>query len=243
MSFYLSWAIVWWFRFLFICSVGHNDSEQMVTQPMIEQKTVQETGKERKRLRCATQNEFQRRSRRKKNQQTSSFLSVICGLSFHYVIWIALPHAWHILCMQHTHTAHHYCHDIQHGHTFYFLFFLAAFVWSALRHYRMQCYCLHCQRIKRQETYLHIKKHLVRQRISLKKKCLHWVFNVFTSNKFNERIVCCEKSSLCFIDIFDWIVAFACALKWLLEIIIWFNVHICLEITLILNLIPHKSIK
>lgn len=60
-------------------------------------------------------------------------------------------------CACSSHTAHHYCHDIQHGHTFYFLFFLAALVWSALRHYRMQCYCLHCQRLKRQETYLHIK--------------------------------------------------------------------------------------
>lgn len=176
-----------------------------------------------------------------KNQQTSSSLSVICGLSFHYVIWIALPHVSHILCMQLTHRTSLLSRYTAWAYLLFPLFLGCACVIgiTALSHAMLLFALSTAQETRDILTY---KKHLVRQRISLQKKCLHWVSSVFISNKFNERIVCCEKSSLCFIDIFDWIVAFACALKWLLEIIIWFNVHICLEITLILNLIPHKSV-
>lgn len=210
MSFYLSWAIVWWFRFFFICSVGQNDSEQMVTQPMIEQKTVQETGKERKRLRWATQNEFQRRSRRKKSTNIFIFCRwfVVCR----FIMSSESPCPMYgTYCVCSTHTPHIIIVTIY----IMGIPFISSFSWLRLcdRHYGIiACNAIVCivngSRDKR-HTYIW-KKHLLKES---RKKCLHWVFNVFTSNKFNERIVYCEKSSLCFIDIFDWIVGFACVLK------------------------------
>lgn len=95
MSFYLSWAIVW-FRF---CSVMHNDSEQMVTQPMIEQ-----TNKRNERW-VKKEAEIRQTTRKKTHEKNANIFicrSVICGLSFHYVIWIAVP--------MYVHTDH--CHGI-----------------------------------------------------------------------------------------------------------------------------------
>lgn len=91
-------------------------------------------------------------------------MSVICGLSFHYVIWIGLAHVCtQSLLSRFAQVKYLFLTEPEH---------VDVFVRSALQHYRMQCHCilLYCQRFKRQQTH---KKIYIRMNMN-SQCCLCW---------------------------------------------------------------------